>query len=176
MAVEDNPPTPEQDCLEWPGSHLCPRANVSDSYFRDWGTMNDTRARILRYANKDKPFFLAYGAHRPHLPWSYPRRFWDMYPETENIMLPKHEVAPLQMPNVAFTYEMDGMLTVAAMNHTEVLPWPAADTAFSHNMTRTLRRGYYGAVSWCDFLIGELLDTLKVSGAAGNTVVALVGE
>ena len=31
-------------------------------------------------------------------------------------------------------------------------------------MTRTLRRGYYAAVSWCDFLVGELLD------AAGDDV------
>eukprot|EP01050_Picozoa_sp_SAG11_P006839 SAG11_NODE_549_length_8592_cov_11.089721_4_plen_434_part_00 len=133
--VGGNPPTPDVDCLEWPHSPLCPRANVTDSYFRDWRSMNVTRARIFRYANKSKKFFLAYGAHRPHLPWSYPRRFWDMYPETSKIRLPKYESAPLGMPNIAFTYEMDGMLTVDAMNHTEVLPWPSADTAFSHNMT-----------------------------------------
>ena len=175
-SVEENPPTPDSDCLVWPRSMLCPRANVTDSYFRDWRSMNATRARILRYANKTQPFFLAYGAHRPHLPWSYPQRFWDMYPETGNIALPEHEVAPINMPDIAFTYEMDGMVTVDAMNHTEVLPWPAADTAFSHNMTRTLRRGYYGAVTWSDFLIGELLDTLELAGVAKSTVVALVSD
>ena len=175
--VDANPPTPDVDCLVWPHSMLCPRANVTDSYFRDWRSMNTTRARIFKYASDNtRPFFLAYGAHRPHLPWSYPRRFWDMYPENEKIPLPKHEAAPLNMPSVAFTYEMDGKVLVDAMNHTEVLPYPAANTAFTHNMTRTLRRGYYGAVSWCDFLIGELLDALEVAGVANNTVVALVGD
>ena len=43
-----------------------------------------------------------------------------------------------------------------ALNQTHPTPWPTNGT-LPHNMTRTLRRGYYAAVSWCDFLIGELL-------------------
>ena len=57
--------------------------------------MNVTRSQLLRYskaqAQARKPFFLAYGAHRPHLPWNFPRRFWDAYPPTEQIALPTHE-------------------------------------------------------------------------------------
>ncbi len=175
IPVDVNPPTGDTDCLEWSGSFLCPWSNVTDDFFRDWRSMNVTRTRILKYAsNKTRPFFLAYGAHRPHLPWSFPRRFWDMYPE--NISLPKYEEAPIGMPEVAFTWEMDGMVAPHALNRTEILPWPSADTAFSHNMTRTLRRGYYAAVSWCDFLIGKLLDTLDVAGIQDRTVVALVGD
>ena len=175
-AVGNNPPTSDRECPEWPGSVLCPLDNVTDSYFRDWRSMNMTRARILRYAsNRTRPFFLAYGAHRPHLPWSYPRRFWDMY-DPAKIALPKHEQAPLDMPDVAFTWEMDGNVVVNALNHSEIVPGLSAASAFTHNMTRTLRRGYYGAVSWCDFLIGELLDTLELAGVANSTVVALVGD
>ena len=47
----------------------------------------------MEYATTlDKPFFLACGIHRPHLPWHMPRAFWDMYPPTEEIDLPKHQV------------------------------------------------------------------------------------
>ena len=62
-----------------------------------------------------------------------------------------------------------------ALNQTHPTPWPTNGT-LPHNMTRTLRRGYYAAVSWCDFLIGELLDALAHSGVADNTVVALLGD
>ena len=123
-----------------------------------------------------KPFFLAFGAHRPHLPWNFPRRFWDAYPPTEQIALPAHEAAPEGMPPVAFTYELDGKATIQALNDTHATPFPDASTALPHNMTRTMRRGYYAAVSWCDFLIGELLDALETSGEADRTIVSLIGD
>jgi hypothetical protein len=39
-----------------------------------------------------------------HLPWHMPREFWDMYPPTEEIDLPKHQESPTDMPPIAFTY------------------------------------------------------------------------
>ena len=66
----------------------------------------DTQATIndMEYASAlGKPFFLACGIHRPHLPWHMPRQFWDMYPPTEEIALPKHEESPTGMPPIAFT-------------------------------------------------------------------------
>ena len=40
------------------------------------------------------------------------------------------------------------------------------------HLIRTLRRGYFAAVSWADFLIGELLDAVDTAGAP--CVVALM--
>ena len=70
------------------------------------GDTVDTQATIndMEYASAlGKPFFLACGIHRPHLPWHMPRQFWDMYPPTEEIALPKHEKSPTGMPPIAFT-------------------------------------------------------------------------
>jgi hypothetical protein len=34
-------------------------------------------------ASGKKPFFLAVGFHKPHVPWWAPARFWDLYPLDE---------------------------------------------------------------------------------------------
>ena len=36
----------------------------------------------------DKPFFLACGLHKPHMPWSVPKKYYDLYP-LDKIQLPK---------------------------------------------------------------------------------------
>src|SRR6185503_2808456 len=37
----------------------------------------------------DKPFFLACGFHKPHMPWNVPRKYYDLYP-LESIQLPPY--------------------------------------------------------------------------------------
>jgi iduronate 2-sulfatase len=67
-----------------PHSLICPNAAPIESF----SDTIDMRASIsdLRYAAQKtesgaaKPFFLATGFHRPHLPWNIPQRFWDLYP------------------------------------------------------------------------------------------------
>ena len=60
---------------------------------------------------------------RPHLPWHMPREFWDMYPPTEEIELPKHQESPTNMPPIAFTYSFRDILRLAHLLH--LLPFVA---------------------------------------------------
>ena len=166
---------PYPSCEQWPNSLACP-TDAPFEEFTDWLDMNRTRAQIRRYSNDtNRPFFLVFGAHRPHLPWNMPKPFWDMY-STEKIDLPVHECAPEGMPPIAFTYECDGKSNMTCLNETFLTPFPDAKTALPHNVTRTFRRAYYASVTWTDFLIGELLDTLDDAGVANNTIVALLGD
>ena len=103
--------------------------------------MNVTRTQIMKYAKGDRPFFLAYGAHRPHLPWNVPIHFWDIYNDTSDVALPKNQAGPTGMPPIAFTYECDGQTTVHCLGDSAPIPYPAANTKLPDNMTRSLRRG-----------------------------------
>ena len=51
---------------------------------------------------QQKPFFLGVGLHKPHMPWSVPKRFFDLQPPASQIALPKHPLPPPGMPPVAF--------------------------------------------------------------------------
>ena len=112
QSAEPNPPTesnrsyvfatngypqctqPEAQRLGWNNkSMVCPDRAPIETF----GDTIDTQATLndMEYASKlGKPFFLATGIHRPHLPWHMPREFWDMYPPTEEIDLPKHQRSP----------------------------------------------------------------------------------
>jgi hypothetical protein len=52
-------------------------ASVPDSCYRD-GQLADEVIKELAQL-KDKPFFLAAGFYKPHLPFAAPRRYWDLY-------------------------------------------------------------------------------------------------
>lgn len=167
-------------CDAFPNSLVCPTDEPYEK-FADWLDMNVTRSQISRYSEQfkttGKPFFLVFGAHRPHLPWHIPRTpFWEMYGPTKNISLPTHESAPVDMPPIAFTYECDGKSNMTAFHETRPTPFPRASSALPNNMARAFRRGYFASVSWTDYLIGELLDELEHAGVENDTIVALLGD
>eukprot|EP01043_Picozoa_sp_COSAG02_P008192 COSAG02_NODE_258_length_26815_cov_12.034998_9_plen_429_part_00 len=187
---------PEAQQLGWDiKSLVCPDRAPIESF----GDTIDTQATLndMEYAtNLGKPFFLACGIHRPHLPWHMPREFWDMYPPTEEIDLPMHQHSPVGMPPVAFTYECDGRTELCAFNDSVPIPFPSGIINSSSglpagagrgcidgaacvpppNITRSFRKGYYASVSFADHLVGMLLDKLEDLKQANNTVVGLIGD
>lgn len=147
----------------------------------------------LRYASQVRkttgnPFFLNYGLHRPHLPFHFPATFggeniWEKYGDTDSIALPTHPEAPIDMPGIAFTYEMDGMVDIAVAGSSYPIPGPDnpkdlcpfCGPKLPNNATRFMRKAYYSSVSWIDYLVGEMMKELDVLGHTQDTVIAIVG-
>ena len=123
----------------------------------------------------EPPFFLALGLHRPHLPWSVPQKFFDLYNES-NLTLAQHEHAPRGMPPIAWhscSREEDGCFTDGCIpKETDSPTHPATP-----EQQRRTRHGYYAAVSYADDRVGQVLQLLERTPALYNsTLVAVHGD
>jgi arylsulfatase A-like enzyme len=104
----------------------------------------------------DKPFFLAVGMIKPHLPFNAPQRFFDLYPK---------DVKPPRInPN-----DHDDIPAVG-----RAFAKISDDRKFKQAKAWTkVRRAYLACISWADYNIGRVLDALEASPYADNTIVVL---
>ncbi|MFO8012038.1 MAG: sulfatase [Phycisphaerae bacterium] len=136
--------------------------DVPDEAYGD-GAITDAALRILR-ERKDEAFFLAVGYWKPHLPFTAPKRYWDLY-DRSSIPVPDGD-EPDGAPPLAFTNW--GELRA----YTDIPKQGDLDEA----KTRQLIHGYWACVTFVDRQIGRLLDALDALGLAEKTVVILWGD
>jgi choline-sulfatase len=128
----------------------------------------ETQFRALEYIREQgrspaaEPFFLTVSYHHPHDPFHVTQELWDLY-EGEEIEVP---VYPAGMEH---TYSaLDRWLN----EHHET---DKVDLGNPENL-RTLRRAYYGLVTYIDRKVGELLAALEQTGQRENTMVLFTSD
>ena len=126
--------------------------------------------------NRDTPFFLAVGFHKPHLPHIAPAKYFDLYP-MDNISLPRNATrhAPVGAPDIAWN-KCDEFLSYADTKR-DATDWGfSRDRPFNDSVTRDQRRAYYAAASFTDAQIGRVLEAIDAAGLTETTVIALWGD
>ncbi|WP_081956195.1 sulfatase [Jejuia pallidilutea] len=113
--------------------------------------------------DSDKPFFLAVGIIKPHLPFGAPKSYFDKY---DGITLP--EIEHPQKPEGKTTWHGSSEF----MKYNRWGKNPNKDTAFADDV----RRHYAACVSYADAQVGKVLAELKRTGADKNTIVVLWGD
>jgi len=140
-------------------------ADVADDTFVDGKTARLAARTLADLKKQGKPFFLAVGMARPHLPFVAPKKYWDLY-DPAKIYVPEFRKLPAGAPK--FVGHTNGELgSYAGMPKNGIVDEATA---------RTLRHGYYAAISYMDAQVGLLLDALEKEGLAQNTVVVLWGD
>ncbi len=134
-----------------------------DNAFHD-GMVTDDAVNTLQSV-KNRQFFLAVGFRRPHLPFSAPKKYWDLY-DRKLLSQPDNPRYPIDMPSLA----IDGLGISSIWNDI-----PEGGKLSSEKIAE-LRHGYYACVSYIDMLIGRLLHELEELGLRDNTIVILWGD
>eukprot|EP00045_Choanoeca_perplexa_P002300 m.23844 g.23844 ORF g.23844 m.23844 type:complete len:564 (-) comp11439_c0_seq1:72-1763(-) len=131
----------------------------------------------------DKPFFLAVGYHRPHIPYVYPKQF-DIYPETVPFPPSDHKI-PKGLPVMSmhdWSSEMGGYGDM----HKAGLPLEqrggyqsnlsALCTIMPEEKGMQAKRAYWSSITYVDFLIGQLMSELKDLGLWDTTTIFFLGD
>lgn len=142
--------------------------DVPDDAYADGRIAKRAAKRLAELKSSASPFFLAVGFARPHLPFSVPKRYWDMY-DPATLPMPTFERLPEGTP--AFAGKVGGEIIAY-----EPIPEKTLGKEYPDALKRKLIHGYYAGVSYVDAQIGKVLDALDREGLADNTIVILWGD
>ena len=146
-------------------------AEVHDTMYYD-GAQNELAKKTLtRIAKMDKPFFMGLGYFRPHLPFTVPKKYWDLY-DAEKIPLASNPNVPKNAPG----HTMNSMYELRHYDGFNKIGHPESSYRMSEDTARILKHGYYASVSYVDALLGDLIAHLKKIGIYENTIIVLWGD
>ena len=159
--------TEENILLESNGKHgyAYESPDVDDDAYNDGETANKSIQDLKNLKATGKPFFLAVGFVKPHLPFNAPKKYWDLY-DSKKIELPKNNQFQANVPNRA--RHLWGEL-----RYYKDIPKKGQ---VSNEMAKKLIHGYYASVSYVDAQVGKLIKGLDDLGMRENTTIILVGD
>lgn len=141
------------------GFHQPLNHDLKDEDIMDWQTVNWCIERLNQ--KRAKPFFIACGLHKPHLPFAVPRKYYDLFP-LDTIQLPPYREDDLDdiPPTGKRMAKPNG-------DHAQILRsgrWKAAI------------QSYLATCAYTDMNIGRLLDAFDKSPNRANTIIVLWGD
>jgi arylsulfatase A-like enzyme len=108
-------------------------------------------------SDHEKPFFLACGFFKPHLPWFVPEHYFEGFPLDEVSL-------PLVLENDTADIPDAGKKLIRFRDHENVLKYGQWEKAV---------QGYLSSGSFVDQCVGRVIDALEKSKYRDNTVVVL---
>jgi len=120
-------------------------------------------ASLREFARAGKPFFLATGFHKPHVPLTAPKKYFDMFDPAAMTLPPDFDTEPRHLPG----YPADEFRQNIDLY---------AGRSFTVLEAREAMRAYYACMAYMDAQVGRVLDALTAAGLDRNTIVVLWGD
>jgi arylsulfatase A-like enzyme len=141
----------------------------TDSLHNDYQTADHVIQALESQSKSGKPFFIASGFWKPHMPFVAPKRYWDLY-DHSHIDLVKPFGLPKGASDLMYRYsELWGYGIEPGVAFSETNP-PTEEQA------RNMIRAYYAATSFTDAQIGRVLQRLEELKLADDTAVVIWGD
>ncbi|TWU46197.1 Choline-sulfatase [Rubripirellula tenax] len=140
--------------LTW-GPTTSPFEETVDFRVADW-----SREQLTR--DFDRPFFMAIGFIKPHLPWVVPQEFFDKY-DRDSLQIPDVKADDLEdilLPDGKPAFEATGEYR-----------WIQ-----EHGLQKDAVHAYLASITYVDTCLGLVLEALEQSGHADNTIIVIWGD
>lgn len=111
----------------------------------------------------EKPFFMAVGFLRPHVPYTAPKEYFDLYnlDEIKIPHVPEDEMSDIPIMGKSIAYG-----TIKGGDHHAVVN-------LSDTYWKEMVYGYLACVSFVDAQVGKVIEALEKSAYADNTIIVL---
>lgn len=137
----------------------------------DWGAFPENDSLMTDYKSAawavrklkekhEKPFFLAIGFIRPHVPWYVPQEWFDMFPAS-------YIKTPPYKPN-----DMDDVPEFGRQV-ADVPMMPTTEWAIQTKQWKDMVQAYLACIAFVDAQVGKVIDALEKSEYKDNTIVVL---
>lgn len=143
--------------------------DVPDDAYADGAIAVKSIEILEKYQKTNAPFFLTIGFKKPHLPFTPPKKYWDLYDRDDIELAPFQEKAK-QSPGYA--YHGFGELK----NYSDITENLDEQGRVIDPKQKELIHGYYASVSYTDAQLGKVLDFIDNSSLKENTVIVLIGD
>ena len=142
------------------------KADVPDHAYGDgYETLRAIATMKEIVAQGDKPFFIGLGFKKPHLNWTAPAKYWDLY-DPEKIPMADHNVAPTNGAAMGLHASFE-LRTRAGIPKYGPL---------GEELSRTLKHAYLACVSYVDAQIGLMIKAIEEAGVRDNTIIVVWGD
>lgn len=141
------------------------KADVPDVAYDDGYNTQMAIATMKEMVQGEKPFFLGLGFKRPHLNWTAPTKYWDLYdpamiPMAEHVNAPQNGAAM----GLHASFELRTRAGIPKIG------------PLGPELSRTLKHAYLACVSYVDAQIGMMVEALEEAGVRDNTIIVVWGD
>jgi arylsulfatase A-like enzyme len=145
------------------------KGEVKDDGYVDGLTAELAVEKLEELENKNQPFFLGVGFFKPHLPFTAPKKYWDLY---------NRDSIPLSgLKDIPEDVHRRSLMGSGELNRYLLTDEKAGlNKKLSDAYTRKLIHSYYASVSYVDAQVGKILKKLKALNIDENTIVVVWGD
>ena len=132
--------------------------NIPDEETADYKSVNYIKEQLNK--KHDKPFFMACGIYRPHVPWYVPKKYYDMFP-LDSVMIP--DIKANDTDDLS-QFAQKEIIERGGNYHKHVV---------EASQWKKATQGYLASIAYADAMLGNLLNALAESNYADNTIIVL---
>lgn len=138
------------------------RSGLSDEQHKDGKNARQVAEWIQKETHGEKPFFIACGIQKPHVPFLAPDKYFDQYPPDKIVFKPDR-------PNL-----WDSLPKTAISKRYEAFGFELGKE--NDLLRREYMQAYHACISFIDAQIALVLDAVKEKGLWDDTVIIFTSD